>query len=156
MGLLNIASNNSVWRGLDYYNSKKVKEFSKVSNYEYEGLVLGNNKEYNTFINIEHPRKSRCNCKHAKDKRIICKHMIALYFTVLPSEVNIFLKEVEEEEKRTKEYNEIIYNKMLKYINSLPKSELINIIVELFNVSPNWVYDRFVKERIEEVNDENN
>ena len=30
MGLIEVASGNSVWRGLDYYNDKKVESWKKV------------------------------------------------------------------------------------------------------------------------------
>lgn len=107
MGLIDIASGNSTWRGLDYYKENKVSEYKEVSQSEYEGIVIGsNNKSYNVFMDIEHPRKSKCNCPHAKDKRIICKHIVALYFTVFPDEVDKFLKEVEESQKENEEYEE--------------------------------------------------
>ena len=150
MGLINIASSNSIWRGLEYYKDKKVTEYSKINNYEYEGKVIGNNKkEYNVSINIEHPRKSTCNCLHAKDKRVICKHMIALYFTVLPKEANLFLKEVDKAEQQYNEYKEITYKKLLKYINKLSKEELQEAILELLETSPEWVYNKFIKDRVE-------
>lgn len=84
MKIINIASNNWVWRGLDYYNEKKIKKYKKISDYEYEAVALGSDKNsYNVFLDTEHSRKSKCNCPHAKDKRIICKHIVALYFTNL-------------------------------------------------------------------------
>ena len=104
MGLINIASGNSIWRGLDYYQENKVSNYKQMSKYEYEGIVNGSNgKKYNVFMDIDHPRKSKCDCPHAKDKRIICKHIVALYFTVFPKEVDKFLKEVEEAEKEYEE-----------------------------------------------------
>ena len=93
MGIINVASGNSVWRGLDYYKENKVKSYKKINDFEYEGIVTGSNKEkYNVFMNVEHPRSSKCNCPHAKDKKIICKHIIALYFTVFPKEVESFFR----------------------------------------------------------------
>ena len=41
-------------------------------------------KHYDVFIDLEHPRKSKCNCPHADGKRVICKHMISLYFAAYP------------------------------------------------------------------------
>lgn len=59
MGLINIASGNSTWRGLDYYKENKVSEYRKINDSEYEGIVNGSNgKKYNAFMDIEHPRKS--------------------------------------------------------------------------------------------------
>lgn len=73
MGLIDVASSNSTWRGLDYYKNNKVTKYKKISDVEFEGIVCGSNKEeYNVFMNIEHPRQSKCNCLHANGKRIIC------------------------------------------------------------------------------------
>lgn len=149
MGLINIASGNSTWRGLDYYKENKVSDYKKISDSEYEGIVNGSNgKKYNVFMDIEHPRKSKCDCPHAKDKRIICKHIVALYFTAFPDEVDKFLKEVEEAEKEYKAYEEELYNKTIKYINSMSKNELKEALIETLNVAPEWVYDIFVRDRV--------
>ena len=149
MGLINIASGNSTWRGLDYYKENKVSDYKKISDSKYEGIVNGSNgKKYNVFMDIEHPRKSKCDCPHAKDKRIICKHIVALYFTAFPDEVDKFLKEVEEAEKEYKAYEEELYNKTIKYINSMSKNELKEALIEILNVAPEWVYDRFVRDRV--------
>lgn len=149
MGLINIASGNSTWRGLDYYKENKVNDYKKISDSEYEGIVNGSNgKKYNVFMDIEHPRKSKCDCPHAKDKRIICKHIVALYFTAFPDEVDKFLKEVEEADKEYKAYEEELYNKTIKYINSMSKNELKEALIEILNIAPEWVYDRFVRDRV--------
>lgn len=149
MGLINIASGNSTWRGLDYYKENKVSDYKKINDSEYEGIVNGSDgKKYNVFMDIEHPRKSKCDCPHAKDKRIICKHIVALYFTVFPDEVDKFLKEVEEAEKEYKAYEEELYNKTIKYINSMSKNELKEALIEILNIAPEWVYDRFVRDRV--------
>lgn len=149
MGLINLASGSSTWRGLDYYNEKKVSYYKKIDENEYEGIVNGSNdQKYNVFMDIKHPRKSKCNCPHAKDKRIICKHIIALYFTVFPKEVDTFLKEVEEAEKEYEAYEEELYKKTIKYINSMSKNELKEALIEILDVSPKWVYDRFVRDRV--------
>lgn len=149
MGLINIASRNSTWRGLDYYKENKVSDYKKINDSEYEGIVNGSNgKKYNVFMDIEHPKKSKCNCPHAKDRRVICKHIVALYFTAFPDEVDKFLKEVEEAEKEYEVYEEELYNKTIKYINSMSKNELKEALIETLNVAPEWVYDRFVRDRV--------
>ncbi len=77
-------------------------------------------KHYDVFINLEHPRKSKCNCPHSDGKRIICKHMIALYFSAYPNEAKKYYEDVikhQEEEERRQE--ELEYKKSLTiYINS--------------------------------------
>ena len=73
MGLIEIASGNSVWRG--------VVSWNKSGNSTYEGVVSGSNGDsYNVYIDKLHPRKSVCNCSIAGGRRVVCKHMIALYF----------------------------------------------------------------------------
>ena len=43
MGLIEIASGNSVWRGMDYYETHKVVSWNKSGNSTYEGVVSGSN-----------------------------------------------------------------------------------------------------------------
>lgn len=149
MGILNIASGNSTWRGLDYYKEKKVSNYKKLSDYVYEGIINGSdNQKYNVLMDIEHPRNSKCNCAFAKDKRIICKHIVALYFTVFPNEVDKFLKEVENAEKEHEIYEEELSKKVLKYINSMSKKELQEALIETLDLSPEWINDRFIRDRV--------
>ncbi|NMB97839.1 MAG: hypothetical protein GYA02_14710 [Clostridiaceae bacterium] len=54
------------------------------------------------MINIVHPRKSKCNCPHADGRRVICKHMIALYFTVFPKEAKILSLKPKSTKKKKK------------------------------------------------------
>ena len=113
MGLLDLASAASAWRGYEYYKAGNVLTKIKLSETEYKGVLQGSdNKRYEVFIDIEHPRKSHCNCPHAKGKRIICKHQVALYFSVFPREAENYYKEVleyeEEEERRQEELDKKI------------------------------------------------
>ena len=51
MGLIEIASGNSVWRGMDYYENHKVVSWNKSGNSTYEGVVSGSNGDsYNVYI----------------------------------------------------------------------------------------------------------
>mgnify|MGYP003464204617 CR=1 FL=1 len=95
MGLLDLASYKLVWRGYEYYIEKYVITHFKQSPTEIKGMVRGSGqKHYDVFINLEHPRKSKCNCPHADGKRIICKHMIALYFSSYPNEAKKYYEDV--------------------------------------------------------------
>lgn len=88
MSILTSASSSSVSRGYDYYKSGKVSNVTQLNDYEFEGYVEGNlKKPYYVKINIEHPRKSYCDCPHANGN-ITCKHMTALYFELFPDEVD--------------------------------------------------------------------
>lgn len=37
MGLIELASGKSVWRGMDYYNEKKVISWEKTGDFTYDG-----------------------------------------------------------------------------------------------------------------------
>lgn len=125
MGLIEIASNNSVWRGMDYYNNKRVVSWENLKNGVYEGRVSGSaGNMYAVHIDTEHPRKSFCNCPFADGRCVVCKHMIALYFTAEPKVAKDFLKEVEKWEAEEEERERQHYEDLRKYVNSLSKTEL--------------------------------
>lgn len=99
-------------------------------------------------MDIEHPRKSKCNCPHTKDKRIICKHIVALYFTIFPKEAIKFVEDAEIAEKEYEEYEDKIYNKTIDYINKMSKKDLQQSLIDIFDYAPEWVYEHFVSEYI--------
>jgi len=151
MGLLSMASNASVWRGYEYYLHKNVISYKKTDEGKYEAQVRGSDGEnYSVFIDVEHPRKSNCNCPHAFGTRIICKHMIALYFLAFPSEAEGYIKEIEEYEAGAEQRQLELDEKIEKYIDSLSKKELKQALVEILYDSPEWIFDRFVRYRVEE------
>ena len=123
MGLIEIASGNSVWRGMDYYNNKKVASVEKTSTTTYDGTVKGT-ELYHVHVDLEHPRKSTCTCPFADGRRVICKHMIALYFTAEPKAAEDFLKQVDEWENEEEEEEQRHYDELRDYVNSLSKAEL--------------------------------
>jgi len=84
MGLIEIASGNSVWRGMDYYENHKVVFWNKSGNSTYEGVVSGSNGDsYNVYIDKLHPRKSVYNCSIAGGRRVLCKHNDCIVFLPL-------------------------------------------------------------------------
>ena len=139
MGLIETASGNSVWRGMDYYENKKVESWKKINEDIYDGVVNGSEgKKYIVHIDTIHPKKSTCNCPFADGRRVVCKHMIALYFTAEPQSAKDFLKQVEEWEREEEELEKQHYEDLRKYVNSLSKAELqeqlYNALVELEEV----------------------
>ena len=144
MGIISVASGSSCWRGLDYYKNKKVIELNKISENEYSSVVKGTS-DYNVYLDIEHPRKSKCDCPLANGKRIICKHIVATFFAALPRKA----KEFEEEEERLQEEyekeQEEEYCKAIKCLNKMTKQELINELIQVFDYGPEWIYNDFIK-----------
>ncbi len=144
MGIISSASGSSCWRGLDYYKRNKIRNIKKINDNEYTSVVSGN-KEYNVYLNLEHPRKSTCNCPLANGKRIICKHIVATYFSVVPNSAKNFEEEQERLQQEYEEYEEREYNNAIKYLNNMTKKELIEELVHIFDYGPEWVYDDFIK-----------
>lgn len=140
MSIVTIASNKSAWRGYDYYLNKKVIKFNKLNENEYEGIVRGNGSEYNVYLNIKNPRKSKCDCPFAKGRRVVCKHVVALYFTLFPYKANNYIKEIEKAEKEEEERQIEAEQELQKYINSLSKNELREILFEMVRDDPDWLY----------------
>lgn len=96
------ASSNSLWRGVNYYKERKVRSFTQCDE-GFCGVVEGSdNAEYDVRINLSHPRKSSCSCPFAKDRRVICKHMIALYFTSVPDSYEAFEYDIQQLEVQYK------------------------------------------------------
>lgn len=125
LSLINLTSRNSLWRGMDYYEEKRILSIKQVDENIFESEVLGSNdKLYHVLIDIEHPRKSKCTCPFADGRRVICKHMVATYFNVYPEEANRVIKEAEEYEKEEEQHRKEEYNEIEKHVNSLTKQEL--------------------------------
>ena len=150
MSILNSASGASLWRGYDYFKGHKVSRLERLSDTQFQAAVSGSNQEpYTTQIDIEHIRKSTCNCPHAVGKRIICKHMVAVYFTAFPKEAKRFYDEqvaYQEEEERQQEQ---LYEELYRYIHGLKKAELEVMLLDLLEECPEWLYDRFVRDNLE-------
>ena len=150
MGILSLASGNSVWRGYEYFKNGKVIQTESVSDTEFTGKVSGSgNKVYDVKINTEHPRKSECNCPHAKGKRIICKHQVALFFSAFPYEAERYYQEVIEYEEQEEKRQAEIEQKVIDYVCKLKKDELQQTLLELLFDGPEWQYERFIRQYIE-------
>ncbi len=149
MGLIELASGKSLWRGYDYFENNKVILSKKITDTTIKGLVSGSEQNhYEVFIDLEHPRKSKCNCPHADGKRIICKHMIALYFKSFPTIAKEFYKNVIERQEEEEKYQEELENKVIDHINSMTKDDLKETLYELLFNGPEWQYERFIQEYI--------
>ena len=146
MSLLSIASGASVWRGYEYFTEKKVHGLTKKNDAQFTASVKGTGSEpYLVSIDVEHPRKSVCTCPHASGRRIICKHMVATYFTAFPEEAKCFYDEAvayEEEELRQEERED----KLIAYIGKCKKQELQQMLIQLLFDGPEWQYERFLEE----------
>ena len=125
MGFIDVASNSSLWRGIDYYNDKMVISCESTGENTYSGLVHGSgDNRYHVHIDIAHPRSSTCTCPFASDRKVVCKHMIAMYFTIRPQAAADFLKKVEQWKKEAEEAEKKRIEEIKRSIKRMKKSEL--------------------------------
>ena len=129
MALIDLASSNSLWRGIDYFESNKVKEVEKINDNEYKSIVSGSS-DYNVFISLNHPRKSTCSCPFAEGRRVICKHMVATYFKIYPEEAKRLIDEQVAYEMEEEQLYEEQYNEVKEYVNSLTEEEAKAMLIE--------------------------
>ena len=129
MALIDLASSNSLWRGIDYFESNKVKEIEKINDNEYKSIVSGSS-DYNVFINLNHPRKSTCSCPFAEGRRVICKHMVATYFKIYPKEAKRLIDEQVAYEMEEEQLYEEHYNEVKEYVDSLTEEEAKAMLIE--------------------------
>lgn len=151
MSVISLASGQSAYRGYAYFEAKKVIHLESADDGILVGRVSGSGgKCYDVTVDTVHPRKSHCNCPHADGKRIVCKHMVAVYFTAFPKEAQKYITDLEnsweEEEAQQQETEE----KLIQYVSKLKKSELQEALLQLLFDGPEWQYDRFIEENIGE------
>ena len=101
----------------------------------YDADVEGNNL-YHVHLDIKHPKKSTCTCPYASGKTIVCKHKVAVYFTIFPDEAkeaieerNNFYLEQEEREREYDKKEERERNRLKQYVNSLTEEEVRRMLV---------------------------
>lgn len=94
MKVVNLAGDQSAWRGYEYYKNGNVISCEQIDDGVYRGKVSGSNGAvYDIMLDINHPRSSRtsCTCPFAKDSKYrVCKHMVALYFMAFPDDIDEF------------------------------------------------------------------
>ena len=132
MSLLTSANSRIVSRGYSYYKDGKVFNIMQLSDHEYEGYVQGTlDTPYYVKIDVDHIRKSSCDCPYANGH--ICKHMIALYFSVFPDEADdyeewLYSDDMDEEDEyhyRNRFEKPLFYDYVLdSYINNLSESDV--------------------------------
>ena len=153
MSILTAASGRSVWRGYDYYKENKVVSCEQTDKTQFTGKVQGH-ETYSVTIDYAHLRRSVCSCPHAAGGRIVCKHMVALYFTAFPKDAELLYKQNEYWEQ-VEEQTGDIYDRIRACIRKMSAKQLKEELFDLLTESPDWVIDRFVSDHCpEERNDD--
>ena len=135
MKFLNLASNRSFWRGIDCYHEKKVKDWTQVDRYHINGTVSGSEGQaYNVNIVTNHPKQSTCNCAFAEGRRVICKHMVALYLEAFPGKETEMMEYIEAQNRQyeleLEQEKQERRAQITKYVKSLKKEELQKLLLE--------------------------
>ena len=150
MSLLTASSMKSRWRGYEYFKSKKVSNLEHPESTRFRAVVSGSRKEpYTVVIDLEHIRQSSCTCPNADGRKVICKHMVATYFTAFPQEAEKYYAEVLKEQEELENYQDELANTLVKYVYSLKKREAQELLLEVLETGPEWQWERFVREHIE-------
>lgn len=150
MSLMTCASGESIWRGYNYYLEHRASITRQLSASQYDGTVSGSNgSQYDVHIDLEHARKSACSCPHAHGRRIICKHMISLFFTAFPSEARKYQEELEAYARLVEQMEQDDEMKLHAFVCGLSKSELEELLLDLLYTGPEWQWDRFIQDHIE-------
>lgn len=150
MSLLTASSMQSRWLGYEYFRQKKVGKLERLGEGRFQGVVSGSGDEpYITVIDLEHVRQSSCNCPHAFGRRVICKHMIATFFTAFPEEAEQYYANVMQAEEDWENYQEELENKLVQYVRSLKRKEAQDRLLEVLELGPEWLWGRFVRDYVE-------
>lgn len=150
MSLLTASSMKSRQRGYEYFKSNKVSNLQHPEEMRFRADVSGSEKEpYTVTIDLDHVRQSSCNCPHAAGRRIICKHMIAVFFTAFPEEAEKYYTDVLKEQEEWENHQEELNDQLIKYVYGLKKREAQELLLEVLECGPEWQWERFIEEHIE-------
>ena len=163
MGFLECASSASAWRGYDYYKKGNVLSIEQLAENIFSAKIAGNSSEpYSVELQMDHPRKSTCTCPHAAGRSIVCKHMIATYFTLCPLAAEEYYKNIElpkseydpyddeydeyDEDEYDNMYEEHIITRLQQYIKSMTQEELQHELFRLLLSGSDRQFNRFIAE----------
>ena len=89
---------------------------------------------YHVTINTLRPKKSTCDCEFAKGRYVICKHMVALFVTAEPEQLDRLYEEIENNQKAAEEREQQEKNARKKELErqaqAMSRSELEKAFVE--------------------------
>lgn len=149
MSIQTAANRKSAWRGYEYYCDGKVRFVTKLDETHYSGAVSGSESEpYNVVIDLEHPKRSTCNCPFANGRKV-CKHMVAVFFAAFPEEARRYKAEIDLTIEEEEQYREELPERIERYVNKLTKAELRNIVLELIYELPEYEFERFARDYID-------
>lgn len=132
MGLIDLASSKSMWRGLDYYQNGNVIDVHNIEDSRYAAKVRNNTDTvYDVIVDLDKVRNSQCSCPFKKDKpKAICKHIVAAYFAIFPKEADDLQRAYEEWEAGAEEREAQHLKELEEYVNSLSIEDLRSMVLD--------------------------
>ena len=89
MDLIDYAKASTINQGYKCYLLKKVSNIKPKDLNIFSGYVEDDLEDpYYVIINLDYPKLSYCDCDESDKK--ICKHMIALYFSIVQEEAHMY------------------------------------------------------------------
>lgn len=175
MSILNSASSRSVYRGYEYCKNGKVISQIQLSDDEYEGKVQGSSsQQYYVFINTRHPKKSYCECPFANGNTI-CKHMVALFFSISNEDFNDYQdwyeNDYEENDDYYEEYDEygnyvqikndfekpIFFDEiLLNFVNSLSEEKSKKILLDELRKDEKYTLNKYLQNEVKKYKSDKN
>jgi len=151
MNFIKSSSYASIYKGYEYYKENRVINYSLIDVGIYKGKVKGsNNNIYEVIINVNKPKSSKCNCPFAKDRLVICKHMVALYFTIFPKEAEKYINELYDGYNDFYEYREHLIKELENKINKMDKNKLKQCLWEVLDEVPDYLFDKFLNKHLKD------
>lgn len=89
--MIDYAKPSTIDNGYKIYKNNKVLKKKQINDNQFIGYIDDLDNHHNVMINLDNPKTSYCDCNESKSK-IICKHMIALYFSISKIEAEIYDK----------------------------------------------------------------
>ena len=161
MGVLECASEASVWRGYHYYKERRVVYMEEIRAHVYAAAVQGTQKEpYAVKMDLDHPEESTCSCPYAMNMQVVCKHIVATYFAVFPEAAEALERAADEDydvddEDYDEDYDEDcddealsegMYRAVLRRVLSMGQMELQHTLLQLLFNGPSRQLARFIRE----------
>lgn len=150
MKLYEYARKLSLERGLNYYESGKVESVNVISNDEYSGIVKGSkDRQYEVTIDLINHIKSTCNCPHAAGNDIMCKHKVALYFSVFPNDAIELRRKTTKTEQQKDLYFKSLQSRIFDFLDDATEDELRKILYSIVKRYKVRKLEIFIRRNIE-------
>lgn len=96
MSYLKVVNQKIKLRGYFIALSNSILDVKQLADHKYQATCLGSGaKRYRTCIDLDHPKRSTCECPYANGNRL-CNHMVGVYFKVDKAARVAYSKEVVE------------------------------------------------------------